>query len=54
MAIALGFSILLNVGLALLVVLRELQHEEYEKQMHHLTKSLQSELMDYIRAGRLL
>lgn len=50
----LGISMLCNVALALLILLREKEHEEFEEQQKTLNRCLKEELVDLIRRGRLL
>lgn len=54
MEVMLGLSILCNVALALLVVLREKEHFEFEERQKVLNRCLKEELVDLIRRGRLL
>lgn len=52
MSTILFISVGLNVGLALLLVWRELEHESYEDQQRTLNRCLREELCDLIRHGR--
>lgn len=54
MNVILGISILLNVLLALLLIRRELDHQEHEEEQATLNRCLREELCDLIRRGRLM
>lgn len=50
----LGISLLVNFLLALLVILREKEHQVHEEEQALLNRCLREELVDLIRRGRLL